>query len=141
MSNVKELAKRGAASVAVAALTLVNLPYKTFAVSSDVESIASSGGSSPQSTAQNGFNKVQEQVGAGGNDLLSMVGTILNIVYGVIGIIAVVMVILGGISYATSQGDPGKVKKGKDTILYGIIGLVIVLLAFPITSFILSNLS
>ncbi len=72
-------------------------------------------------------------------DLNAMIGTILSAVYGVVGIIAVVMIILGGISYATSQGDPGKVKKGKDTILYGIIGLVIVLLAFAITNFVLTN--
>ena len=51
------------------------------------------------------------------------------------------MIILGGISYATSQGDAGKVKKGKDTILYGIIGLIIVLLAFAITNFILNQLA
>ena len=59
----------------------------------------------------------------------------------IIGIIAVVMVILGGVSYATSQGDPGKVKKGKDTILYGIIGLVIAILAFAIVNFVLGALA
>jgi hypothetical protein len=57
------------------------------------------------------------------------------------GIIAVVMIILGGISYATSQGDPGKIKKGKETILYGIIGLVVSLLAFAIVNFVLGALS
>jgi multisubunit Na+/H+ antiporter MnhB subunit len=57
-----------------------------------------------------------------------------------IGVVAVIMIILGAISYATSQGDPGKVKKGKDTILYGIIGLVIAILAFAIVSFVLSAL-
>ena len=50
------------------------------------------------------------------------------------------MIILGGISYATSQGDPGKVKKGKDTILYGIIGLVVALLAYAIVNFVLGAL-
>ena len=90
------------------------------------------------SRAQSGFNKVQGKTGAT-KDLEGAIGNILNIVYLVIGIVAVVMIILGGISYATSQGDPGKVKKGKDTIMYGIIGLVIVLLAFAITNFVLSN--
>ena len=51
------------------------------------------------------------------------------------------MVVIGGVSYATSQGDPGRLKKAKDTILYGIIGLVIVLMAFAITNFVLNALA
>ena len=47
------------------------------------------------------------------------------------------MIIYGGVLYTTSAGDPGKVKKAKDTILYGIIGLVIAVLAFAIVNFIL----
>ena len=73
-------------------------------------------------------------------DLNNIVRTIINTIIFVIGIVAVFMIILGGISYATSQGDANKVKKGKDTILYGIIGLVIALLAFAIVSFVLSAL-
>ena len=64
---------------------------------------------------------------------------IVNGILGVIGLVAVVMVILGGIQYMTSAGDPGKVKKGKDTILYGLIGLVIVGLAFAIVNFVIGN--
>ena len=94
-------------------------------------------GSGAVEEAQKGFDKVNTKVNAN-TDLYGTIGVILNIVYSIIGIIAVVMVILGGISYATSQGDPGKVKKGKDTILYGIIGLVIVIMAFAITQFVLT---
>jgi len=75
-----------------------------------------------------------------GNDLNNIIQMIVNGVIFIIGIVAVVMIILGGISYATSQGDPSKVKKGKDTILYGIIGLVIALLAYAIVNFVLGAL-
>ena len=74
-------------------------------------------------------------------DLEANVKNIINAVIGVIGIIAVVVIILGGVTYATSQGDPAKVKKGKDTILYGVIGLVVALLAFAIVNFVLAALS
>ncbi len=57
----------------------------------------------------------------------------------IVGIIAVVMVIIGGIQYTVSQGDAGKVKNAKNTIMYGIIGLVIAILAFAIVNFVLSN--
>jgi type IV secretory pathway VirB2 component (pilin) len=75
-----------------------------------------------------------------GNDLNEIIQLIVNAIIFVIGIVAVVMIILCGISYATSQGDPSKVKKGKDTILYGIIGLIIALLAYAIVNFVLGAL-
>lgn len=75
------------------------------------------------------------------DDLNSVISVIINTIIFVIGMIAVVMIILGGINYATSQGDPNKVKKGKDTILYGIIGLVVALLAFAIVQFVLNALN
>ena len=73
----------------------------------------------------------------------SLFGTlqmVINIVLGVLAFITVAMIIIGGISYSTSQGDPGKVKKAKDTILYGVIGLVIALLAFAVVNFVLANI-
>ena len=73
-------------------------------------------------------------------DLMKTLNTIINVVIGVIGFVAVVVIILGGVQYTTSAGDPGKVKKAKDTILYGIIGLVVALLAFAIVNFVLSSI-
>lgn len=65
---------------------------------------------------------------------------ILNVVIGLLGIVAVVVIIIGGITYMTSSGDAGKVKKAKDTILYGVIGLVVVALAFAIVNFAINNI-
>ena len=73
-------------------------------------------------------------------NLNSTVNAIINTIIFIIGMLAVVMIIIGGVNYAMSQGDPGKVKKAKDTILYGIIGLVVALLAFAIVQFILNSL-
>lgn len=55
--------------------------------------------------------------------------TIINWVLIAVGIICVVFIIIGGIRYATSGGDPDKVKSAKNTILYALIGLVIAILA------------
>lgn len=71
--------------------------------------------------------------------LMETVSTIVNVILGVVGFIAVVMIIIGGISYTTSAGDASKVKKAKDTILYGVVGLVIALLAFAIVNFVLTS--
>lgn len=73
-------------------------------------------------------------------DLWSMINTVINVILAIVGVVAVFMIIFGGIQYSTSAGDSGKVKKAKDTILYGIIGLVIALLAFAIVNFVLDQI-
>lgn len=79
------------------------------------------------------------QGNGGDRDLMGTITVIINVALGVIGLIAVVMIILGGVQYTTSSGDAAKVKKAKDTIMYGIIGLVVALLAFAIVNFVLGN--
>lgn len=81
-----------------------------------------------------------DNVGDGDGDLVGSVTGILNAVIAVLGIVAVVVIIIGGVSYMTSSGDAGKVKKAKDTILYGVIGLVIVALSFAIVNFVIGNI-
>ena len=60
---------------------------------------------------------------------------ILNSFIVIAGIVAVVFIIIGGVGYMTSAGDAGKIKKAKDTILYSVIGLIVVALAFAIVNF------
>lgn len=67
-----------------------------------------------------------------------------NIIYvmiGVAGVVAVVMIVIGGINYVTSAGDGAKAKKAKDTILYGVIGLILSLMAFMIITFVSGSIS
>ena len=66
---------------------------------------------------------------------------IINAVIGVLGIVAVIIIIIGGVSYMTSSGDAGKVKKAKDIILYGVIGLIICALAFAIVNFVIGGIN
>ena len=73
-------------------------------------------------------------------NLVQDIVNILNVVLGLLSIVCVVVIIIGGITYMTSTGDSTKVKKGKDTILYGIIGLVICILAFAIVNFVIANI-
>lgn len=81
-----------------------------------------------------------DMIGDETDTLKSNVTGILNAVIGVLGIVAVVVIIIGGVTYMTSSGDAGKVKKAKDTILYGVIGLVVVALAFAIVNFVIAGI-
>ena len=64
----------------------------------------------------------------------------INLAIGVIGFIAVVIIIYGGFMYTTSAGDSNKVTKAKNAIMYGIIGLVVAMLAFAIVNFVIGGL-
>lgn len=73
-------------------------------------------------------------------DLQNPIIKIINRVIAALGIVCVIVVIIGGINYMTSQGDPGKVKKARDTILYSVIGLIICALSFVIVNFVILNI-
>ncbi len=86
-------------------------------------------------------SKVKEAAGCSGSgDLTAGVTHILNAIIGVIGLVAVIFIIIGGVNYMTSNGDPQKTKKAKDTILYATIGLIICALAFAIVNFVIGNI-
>ena len=62
--------------------------------------------------------------------------TALSMVFVVTGAIAVMMVIIGAIKYAGSQGDPSQISKAKNTILYALVGLALSIFAVTIVSFV-----
>ena len=65
---------------------------------------------------------------------------ITNVVLYIVGVIAVIMLIIGGIKYVVSGGDAKKVTDAKNTVLYAIIGLIISFLAFAIVNFVITSL-
>lgn len=71
----------------------------------------------------------------------SQIEGILMTVYFWAGIVAVIIIIIGGIRYVTSSGDASGVKSAKDTILYAIVGLIVVIMAAAITGFIIRNVA
>lgn len=70
---------------------------------------------------------------------LNFVKDIIALLLIAIGIISVIVIIVGGIRFTTSNGDSAKIKSAKDTILYAIVGLVVAVLAFPIATFVLDR--
>lgn len=71
----------------------------------------------------------------------NIITTVINIVSIIVGIVAVIMIIIGGFQYITSSGDSGKVSGAKNTILYAIVGLVVVALAQIIVRFVVNRLT
>lgn len=109
------------------------------AVSTDVTKYLTEDANKASSEGVNMLGRHSGEVGTT-TALTGEVTNIINVVIGIVGLIAVVMIIVGGVQYTLSAGDSGKVKKAKDTILYGIIGLIIALLAFAIVNFVIGSL-
>lgn len=66
----------------------------------------------------------------------AVVNSVLQVVTGFLALVAVCVMIFGGFTYITSTGDAAKVNKAKHIIMYGIVGLVVSLLAFVIVRFV-----
>jgi hypothetical protein len=65
--------------------------------------------------------------------------TVLQIVFGIAGGLALVMLMLAALKYVLSRGDPNGVAKAKSAIIYALIGLAICAAAFSIVSFVVKS--
>lgn len=88
------------------------------------------------------INQGVAQVGGGSpssNGLTKTITTIVDVLLFLVGIVAVVMIIIGGIRYVVSGGDSKATGDAKNTILYAVIGLVVAIMAYAIVHFITSR--
>jgi hypothetical protein len=74
-----------------------------------------------------------------GDRVDNVVTQVINIVSLLVGVAAVIMIMVGGLRYVTSNGDSGQVGNAKNTILYAVVGLVVVALAQIIVRFVVSK--
>ncbi|MCI0479220.1 pilin [Candidatus Uhrbacteria bacterium] len=87
-----------------------------------------------------GVDAIQSSIKLGSGDVRQTAARIINVALGFLGIIAVVIVLLGGFKYMISGGNEDKTAEAKKLIVSGIIGLAIILSAWAITSFVISRL-
>ena len=71
--------------------------------------------------------------------LEGLIRTIINVFSAIVGSVSVIMIIIGGFRYITSGGDSNNVGGAKNTILYALVGLVIVAFAQVIVQFVLQR--
>lgn len=80
-----------------------------------------------------------DQASGDNSKIKDLLADIVNIFSAIVGVVAVIMIIVGGLRYITSGGDSGKVGTAKNTLIYAIIGLVVVALAQVIVHFVISK--
>ena len=87
-----------------------------------------------------GSGVVSEATGLGTKDPRAVAAQVINIILGFLGIVAVVIILLGGFKWMTAGGNEDKVGEARKLITAGIIGLIIILASFAIASFVLTQL-
>lgn len=84
-----------------------------------------------------GYNTNLPKIGATHSQLT----TIINIVISIAAAIAVLFIVIGGLRYVVSSGDPQKTSRAKDTIIYAVVGLLVCIIAEAIVAFALNSIN
>lgn len=79
--------------------------------------------------------------GAGGDKVVETIKNIINILLFLIGLFAVVMIVIAGFRFVTSNGDSNTVSQAKNTIIYAVIGIVVAVMAYAIVNFVLNQIT
>lgn len=99
------------------------------------------GGTTLQITAGGTCANAADTTKSGADNVNHIITVMVNIFSAIVGVIAVIMIIYGGVKYITSGGDSGNVGSAKNTIIYAVIGLVVVALAQFIVQFVLNKVN
>lgn len=80
---------------------------------------------------------VDTALGLGNEDPRTVAAGVINVFLGFLGIVAVVIILLGGFKYMTSMGNEDQIEKAKDMITAAAIGLIIILMSWAISKFVI----
>lgn len=133
MSNMKKIIFAVMALVMMVSVTLIAGTQTALAQSNEQAICEGSGGT---------WNAAKSVCGGapGSRTVLGTIKDITNLLLFMIGAISVLMVIIGGIRYALSQGDQTAITGAKNTILYAIIGLVVAFAGYAIVNLVITAL-
>lgn len=133
--SIVRLTRKGAApmkrSIATASAFAVTATTSLYLSTMQVSAVAG---------AQNGANSAR-----GADQPVELFGTtgtfatITNVLLFIIGAIAVIMIVIGGMRYVLSGGDSNQITAAKNTILYAIVGIIVAILAYAVVNFVLES--
>lgn len=95
-------------------------------VQAQFEDVCNLGGSNGSTVCQGNQDTIV------GND--GVITRVANVVAVVGGILAVIMLIIGGLMFILGRGDAGRIKIARETIVYSVVGLVVIVLARAIVA-------
>lgn len=125
MHKLKQTSVRLSAFFAAAGLTVAMVPARALAACGD-----------PNQGLPGGVACAPKSI-----SLSQAISQTVNLLLFIVGVASVIVLIVGGLRYVLSGGDPKNTAAAKDTILYAVIGIVVALLSWAIVSFILNQFS
>ncbi len=91
--------------------------------------------------AKTGFqNGVDKSGGTSAVGVETYIQNIVNLLLFIAGIIAVIVIVVAGLRYVTSNGDSGATSKARNEIIYALVGLAVAIMAYSLVNFILENI-
>src|SRR3989338_1947212 len=84
---------------------------------------------------------IGDELGLGNRDPREIAASVIRVILGFLGIIAVIIILLGGFKWMTAGGNEDKVGEAKKLIGAGVVGLVIILAAYAIATYVISTIS
>lgn len=102
--------------------------------------LAATGDGAEASTDIFGIEKVEKDIPLGTTDFTKTITGIINVLLGLLGVVAVVIILIAGFKWMTAGGNDDKVTEARKMLFAGIIGLAIILSAWAIARFVLVQL-
>lgn len=123
MNQITKIAYRGAIASQLVVGAILTAPARALAACDPSQGVNGGVGCAPASpvTVQGGITQI------------------INALLWIVGVVSVIMIIVGGLRYVLSGGDPKNTQAAKDTILYAVIGVVVAVLAYAIVNFVLAQ--
>lgn len=75
----------------------------------------------------------------GADDATSLMKNVINTMLFILGGIAVIMIVIGGVKYTTSNGNAADIKSAKDTVMYSVVGLIVAMMSYAIVNFVIDR--
>jgi hypothetical protein len=119
----------------------VAVPVIAHAATSDIQNCLAQGTNLDATGVGGTTCSGNQDTTAGTTGIQNIIKTVINIFSLIVGVVSVIMIIFGGLRYITSGGDSNNVTSAKNTIIYAIIGLVVVALAQFIVQFVLNKVT
>ncbi len=111
-------------------------------VSAGMAGVVAAPVSAIDSDANTKFKESVNKVGGSeASSLPATVTNVINILLFVAGLIAVIIIVVGGLRFVTSEGDAASANKAKNSVVYALVGLVLAVLAYAIVNFVLNGLT
>lgn len=73
------------------------------------------------------------------NSVPELINTVIKAILGIVGAVALLYLVLGGFTWLTSQGNPEKVKKGRETLVWAIFGLAMIFFSYVILNYVFTE--